>query len=126
MGLLDKIKGKLDKDKGTAGGSSASGGGVATQSATPPLPLEQSVARYRRQRGINLGSWFVTEEWLATKLYAAVAVDPKGSDFDLARGKNAKAAMEQHWDTWMTDDDWTWIRDRGFNSVRLPVSRLWK
>lgn len=121
MGLFDKIKNKLDS--GNDGGSPA--GNYAFPPAQAPPPLEASLARYRRQRGINLGSWFVTESWLSTKLYASTAVDPKGSDFDLARGKDAKAAMEHHWDTWMTDDDWHWIKQRGFNSVRLPVSLCW-
>jgi len=114
MGLLSKIKDRV--------GSSSSSGATDLPSAGPALPLEQSLARYRRQRGVNLGSWFTTENWLATQLYAQTAADPKGSDFDLARGKDAKAAMERHWDTWITDEDWQWIRDRGFNSVRLPVS----
>lgn len=68
-----------------------------------------------------MGSWFTTEDWLATELYKHAA-DPKKSDFDLARAPNAKQLMEHHWDTWITDADWQWIKDRGFNSVRLPVS----
>lgn len=116
MGLFDKVK-KLGKD--AAGG----GGGKSDlfPAAKPPPPLEHSMARYRRQRGINLGSWFTTEDWLATELYKHAA-DPKKSDFDLARAPNAKQLMEHHWDTWITDADWQWIKDRGFNSVRLPVS----
>jgi hypothetical protein len=77
--------------------------------------------RYRRHRGVNLGAWFTTEGWLNVNLYKDVALDPKGSDFDLARSKNA-AAMEHHWDTWITEEDWQWMKERGFNSVRLPVS----
>lgn len=116
MGLFDKIKNKMD------GSGAPPASNHSFPPAQAPIPLEHSLQRYRRQRGINLGSWFVTENWLSTKLYASLAVDRKGSDFDLARGKDAKAAMEHHWDTWITDDDWNWIKQRGFNSVRLPVS----
>lgn len=119
MGLLDKVKqiGKDVKGEGANPGGpvpSPSGGSQATP------PLEHSITRYQRQRGVNLGSWFTTEDWLATELYKHAA-DPKKSDFDLARAPDAKQLMEHHWDTWITDDDWQWIKQRGFNSVRLPV-----
>ncbi len=115
MGFLDKLK---DFSKPAQPGPSA--GQQHFQPAPNPVPLEHSLKRYRKQRGINFGSWFTTEDWLATELYKH-ALDPKGSDFDLARAPNAKALMEHHWDTWITDTDWEWIRSRGFNSVRLPV-----
>lgn len=54
----------------------------------------------------------------------AGAVAPGQSDLDVARGKNAKAHLEQHWDSWIGDEDWRWIKERGYNSVRLPVSIL--
>lgn len=111
MGLLNKVK-------SISGGSSSK----AAQFPPPrPAPrLDHAMTRYRRQRGVNLGSWFTTEDWLATELYTH-AVDPKKSDFDLARAPDAKNIMEHHWDTWITDADWQWIKDRGFNAVRLPV-----
>lgn len=93
--------------------------------AFPPplqvLPLEHSLQRYRKQRGVNLGAWFVTEGWLNVSLYRDVAEEPKGSDFDLARSRN-KEALEKHWDTFIDEEDWKWMKERGFNSVRLPVS----
>lgn len=117
MGLFDKFK-NVAKNAGGGGGGDTQ---MHFGSGVPSAPLEQSMNRYRFQRGLNLGSWFTTEDWLATQLYSHAA-DPKRSDFDLARAKDAKALMEHHWDTWVTDDDWNWIKQRGFNSVRLPVS----
>lgn len=72
---------------------------------------------------MNLGSWFVLEQWITPEPFKNAA-GTKQSDLDIARGKDAKAVLEHHWDTWITDEDWDWIRERGFNSVRLPVSRL--
>jgi aryl-phospho-beta-D-glucosidase BglC (GH1 family) len=40
---------------------------------------------------------------------------------DIANGEDAKDRLEQHWDNWITDDDWQYIVDCGFNTVRLPV-----
>ncbi|BEI92905.1 uncharacterized protein CcaverHIS019_0505330 [Cutaneotrichosporon cavernicola] len=114
MGILDKIK---DLSKPAVSGDQQY---FQPSPTSTSLPLEQSLKRYRKQRGVNLGSWFTTEDWLATELYKH-AVEPRGSDFDLARAPNAKALMEHHWDTWITDSDWEWIRSKGFNSVRLPI-----
>lgn len=121
MGLFDKLKnaGKNVTQNVNAGGQQQQQ--QPFDGAQPSAPLEESMQRYRFQRGLNLGSWFTTEDWLSTQLYTQAA-DPKKSDFDLARANDAKALMEHHWDTWVTDDDWGWIQQRGFNAVRLPVS----
>ena len=50
------------------------------------------------------------------------AVKPKSSDMDVAQGGNAKAILEEHWDSWISDEDWNWIKEHGYNSVRIPVS----
>lgn len=46
------------------------------------------------------------------------------SELDVVeKADNAKERLERHWDEWMTDEDWSWIESRGFNTVRIPVSR---
>ena len=116
MGLLDKLKSPNPKSIPPT-----------SQSFPPPLPPHSlgpsDVFRYRHQRGVNLGSWFVLERWITSKPFAG-AVAPGQSDLDVARGKNAKANLEQLWDSWIGDEDWRWIKEKGYNSVRLPVSSL--
>lgn len=63
------------------------------------------------------------EKWITPEPFNN-ATGEKGADLDIARGNDAKSILEHHWDTWITDDDWNWIRERGFNSVRLPVSTV--
>jgi len=41
---------------------------------------------------------------------------------DVALGKDAKYILEDHWNNWITETDWEWIKERGFNAVRIPVS----
>lgn len=67
------------------------------------------------------GSWFSLERWMASSVFKDAA-EPGQSDIDVARGANAKENLEKHWDTWITDEDWQWIVNRGFNTVRIPVS----
>ncbi len=95
------------------------------QAASDAQPLvlgrEQEIYRYRKQRGVNLGSWFVQERWICEDTFR-YAESPRQSDLDIARGTNAKEVLEGHWDTWIEEEDWRWLRERGFNSVRIPVS----
>lgn len=66
------------------------------------------------------GSWFVLERWISETPFRS-AIGHAQSDLDVARGPNAQQVLEQHWDTWITESDWTWIADKGLNSVRIPV-----
>lgn len=115
MAIFDSVKAKL---KAKASGSLPSSG--SSTHTSPPLGPDH-VFRYRRQHGVNLGSWFVLEPWITPEPFRNAA-GSKQSDLDIASGKDAKAVLEHHWDSWVTDDDWKWIKERGFNSVRLPVS----
>ncbi|KIM35755.1 glycoside hydrolase family 5 protein [Hebeloma cylindrosporum] len=76
--------------------------------------------RYRQQRGVNLGSWFVLERWITDEPFRC-AKDPAQSDLDIALGKEAKEILEHHWDTWIQESDWEWIENRGINTVRIPI-----
>ncbi|EJC98279.1 glycoside hydrolase [Fomitiporia mediterranea MF3/22] len=80
----------------------------------------QDVYRYRRQRGVNLGSWFTLERWISDAPFRC-AQHPAVSDYDVARGTNAKEILEHHWDTWITEPDWLWLSEHGINTVRIPV-----
>jgi glucan 1,3-beta-glucosidase len=114
MGLLDKLKERTTKSSSD------------THEFPPPtasLPLEQAIPRYRKQRGLNLGSWFVQERWINSSTFAK-AVKTGQSDYDIAKGEDAKSILEHHWDSWIVEEDWIWMKERGFSSVRIPVSRV--
>jgi glucan 1,3-beta-glucosidase len=111
---------------------------------TPSVPMsvqkfgtETDIWRMRKQRGVNLGeisshgdrlyiltlfvgSWFTLERWIAPGPFANAA-GPGQADLHVAQGSNAREILEQHWDTWITDSDWQWLAQRGFNTVRIPV-----
>ncbi|KAJ6605816.1 glycoside hydrolase family 5 protein [Mycena sp. CBHHK59/15] len=85
-----------------------------------PLNSQQSIYRFRKQRGVNLGSWFVLERWITDAPFRYAAA-PAQSDLDVARGQHAKETLEAHYDSWITESDWSWICDRGLNTVRIPI-----
>ncbi|ESK96875.1 glycoside hydrolase family 5 protein [Moniliophthora roreri MCA 2997] len=93
----------------------------------PPVPnfqpFEQqfaSVYRYRRQQSVNLGSWFVHEQWMTPSVFKC-AKDQRVSEIDIASGSNAKQILEKHWDTFITQSDFEYLASIGINTVRLPI-----
>jgi glucan 1,3-beta-glucosidase len=71
-------------------------------------------------RGVNLGGWLVLEKWMVPTVY-------RGSDASdeyglcLALGDRAKARLDGHRETFITAEDFHWIKNCGLNAVRLPV-----
>jgi hypothetical protein len=92
----------------------------------PALPSHNSVLftiyRYRQQQGVNLGSWFLLESWMVPSLFRCAAA-PAVSEHDVAAGWSgqARALLEKHWDTFITEDDFAWLASIGINTVRLPL-----
>ncbi|CAE6481493.1 unnamed protein product [Rhizoctonia solani] len=117
--LFKKVVGKIDKEVSDRFGV-RSVDKVPTSSNPNATPLSQrDVFRFRKQRGINLGSWFVQERWLCESTYCGCGGGQ--GDLHIAQGANAKGIMEHHWDTWITEGDWGTIQAQGFNTVRLPI-----
>eukprot|EP00929_Paragymnodinium_shiwhaense_P113582 TRINITY_DN81867_c0_g1_i1.p1 TRINITY_DN81867_c0_g1~~TRINITY_DN81867_c0_g1_i1.p1 ORF type:complete len:425 (+),score=76.06 TRINITY_DN81867_c0_g1_i1:83-1357(+) len=74
-------------------------------------------------RGVNLGGWLVLEKWITPSLFEEVAPDAEDerSLFELA-GEDAWDEVTEHRDTFITEDDFRWMRSvGGLTAVRLPV-----
>ena len=100
MGIFNKLTTKLE-------GNGSNNQDYTFPTGPPPKPPNPSlIPRYRKQRGVNLGSWFVLEGWMAPQSVFREAVKPRQSDMDVAKGKDAKRILEEHWDSWITDEDW--------------------
>lgn len=70
-------------------------------------------------RGVNLGGWFVLEGWMSPDLFEGVS----GSDETIFMEEkvNAETALEEHWDTFIVEEDFEWLSDHGVTYVRLPI-----
>ncbi|KAF8321394.1 glycoside hydrolase [Cantharellus anzutake] len=97
---------------------------------TVPQPQQpdqkiSTIYRYRQQQGVNLGSWFVLEGWMHPSLFAC-ASGPQSSEYDFASGFGwnqtlTKLVLENHWDTFITEQDFVYLASIGINTVRLPI-----
>jgi len=71
-------------------------------------------------RGVNLGSWLVLEKWMVPSVFRGTRAN---DEFQLCSelGKGAAARLSTHRESFITAEDFRWIKARGLNAVRLPV-----
>ncbi|KAI1609801.1 putative endo-beta-1,6-glucanase [Exophiala viscosa] len=75
-------------------------------------------------RGVNLGSLFIIENWLSNDIFAGWGCTDT-SEFDCVSSLNnqtkANSDFQSHWNSWITQDDFTKMVSYGLNTVRIPV-----
>jgi len=80
-------------------------------------------------RGVNLGNWFLLEKWMAGYLFYDESGKPYQDPCDamdeyglMSRlGPSvARRRMEEHWSSWITEEDIAWMAGHGINAVRVP------
>ncbi|KAF8308871.1 glycoside hydrolase [Clavulina sp. PMI_390] len=90
----------------------------------PYDPKISSIYRYRQQQSVNLGSWFVQENWMVPSIFTCAGGN-KAGEHDVASGWGnttvARQILERHWDTWIQPSDFAYLRSIGINTVRLPI-----
>jgi glucan 1,3-beta-glucosidase len=89
----------------------------------PPGP-EAADAGKSKIRGVNLGGWLVLEPWIVPSLFEQFS--PKDGVVDqwtfcahLGK-KECKRQLEKHWDSWVTEEDMSFLSESGINHVRIP------
>lgn len=89
-------------------------------------------------KGITIGGWLVTEPYITPSLYnnaSSIAADMGNyTDIvdeytlcDVLGYDQARSLLEEHFETWINEDDFKQISEDGFNLVRLPIGYwAWK
>jgi hypothetical protein len=75
-------------------------------------------------RGVNLGSMFVFEPWLAEPAWSSMGCGSYNSEFDCVSGlgqTQANAVFQSHWASWITQIDISQMQSYGLNTIRIPV-----
>ncbi len=74
-----------------------------------------------RIRGVNLSGWFIPEPWVTPSLFAATGASNE-AELQVALGAAAYSdRIRQHYETFITEDDFRRMSAIGLNAVRLPV-----
>ena len=82
------------------------------------FPLPKSSAITTPLRGVNLGGWLVLERWMTPRLFAGT--DAK-DEYTFMQTPGAEAKIKKHRDSFITEDDFRWLADNGYNAVRIPI-----
>src|ERR1700722_16807575 len=85
------------------------------------LALAQSAPNGAKLHGVNLGGWLVLEKWIKPSLFEGETAKDEYTLCQSWGREKAAARLKQHRETWITADDFAWMKVRGINSVRLPV-----
>jgi glucan 1,3-beta-glucosidase len=75
---------------------------------------------FSKLRGVNLGAWLVLERWMTPDTYRGTEAEDE-YNLCLILGNQAKSRLDEHRETFITADDFRWIKKCGLNAVRLPV-----
>lgn len=69
-------------------------------------------------KGVNLGGWLVLEQWMTPTLFKGT---PARDEYTFMQTPGAAAKLQQHRQTFITEQDFAWIADNGLGAVRIPV-----
>jgi glucan 1,3-beta-glucosidase len=70
-------------------------------------------------RGLNLGGWLVLEKWMTPELYENYHAE---DEFNLLKlVSNPKDFLKKHRETFITEEDFKWIKEHNINTLRIPV-----
>ncbi|OQE18733.1 hypothetical protein PENSTE_c017G04825 [Penicillium steckii] len=75
-------------------------------------------------RGVNLGSSFIIEKWMAYGEWNDMGCGDYEAEWECVQGIGqdaANKAFKKHWQTWITKDDISKMISYGLNTIRIPV-----
>ncbi|KAJ3564548.1 hypothetical protein NP233_g8228 [Leucocoprinus birnbaumii] len=78
----------------------------------------------QKVRGVNLGGWLVLEPWITPSIFDDTGdsrVIDEWTFGQYVKNSTAASVLQNHWNTWITEDDFRQIADAGLNHVRLPI-----
>lgn len=74
-----------------------------------------------RIRGVNLSGWFILEPWVTPSLFAATGAS-NDAELQQVLGPGAyNERVRQHYETFVSEDDFRRMSAMGLNAVRIPV-----
>lgn len=72
-------------------------------------------------KGVNLGNWLVLEKWMHPDLFAGTTAEDEDELCRQLDRTELERRLKVHRDTYITKDDFVYIRSLGMNTIRIPV-----
>ncbi|KAK0545423.1 hypothetical protein OC846_005683 [Tilletia horrida] len=104
--------------------SSLNGKGPTSANVTySKLPAWDWSDPSNRVYGVNLGTWLLLERWLNEDAFVAMCGPGAFDEFHCTQtlGANAVSALQDHYNTWITESDFDEMQKLGINTVRVTL-----
>lgn len=75
----------------------------------------------KKIKGVNFGNWLVLEKWMEPGMFAGVEAEDEIWLNRLMKTDQLVQRMRQHRDTYITEEDFRHVAQKGVNLVRIPV-----
>lgn len=76
---------------------------------------------HEKIRGVNLGNWLVLEKWMTPDLFDGCSAEDETWLNRLMDKKILDKRLKEHRNTYITENDFAFLNERGINMVRIPV-----
>ncbi|KAI0671765.1 glycoside hydrolase family 5 protein [Trametes maxima] len=115
---------------GGAGNNTVAGSGSVQPSQTVPTSISASPSatpfNYGKDtiRGVNLGGWFVLEPWITPSIFENTNNSDIIDEYTFGQMLDPDYALDvlqNHWNSWITEDDFIAIKAAGLNHVRMQI-----
>ncbi|KAJ1656082.1 hypothetical protein IWQ61_004278 [Dispira simplex] len=83
--------------------------------------LQEPTINGEKIRGVNLGGWLVLEKWITPSVFNNVDAEDQWTFCQNLGESEARRRLEQHWSTWVTENDIITLKNSGINLVRIPL-----
>ncbi|TKA47647.1 hypothetical protein B0A54_02021 [Friedmanniomyces endolithicus] len=72
-------------------------------------------------RGVNLGGWLVTEQWITPSIYDSTSAADEWHLCNELGKEKCLSTLNDHWNSFYTRSDLADMRTAGLNAVRIPL-----
>ncbi|CEG64165.1 hypothetical protein RMATCC62417_01193 [Rhizopus microsporus] len=97
---------------------------MATFVTTSPIEKRDGTAyNYWTMKawGANLGNWLILERWMDSTIFDKYAPNAQDEWTFCQQASNPAQALQDHWNSWVTEDDFKKLASVKANHVRIPV-----
>lgn len=105
--------------------------GTLCAAAAHPIKIEKRNSRWDYSSdplyGVNIGGWLVLEPYITPSLFEAFGGDDSTKPVDEYHfcerygSEQASKVLQNHWATWITEEDFAEMAGYGLNFVRIPI-----
>lgn len=127
-GSHDNSSGSSSKGGNSNSGSTSGNSGSGSSSpAKPIVPLAKwnMTDPESKMVGVSIGNWLVLERWLDENWFTSqVGSGPVWDEWGFIEtlgNDKALSALQNHWNSWISESDFDTMKSVGINTVRIPV-----